>query len=426
MQELVRIMQKPASDPLRTRVTTLMSDEEYLNSRLITPIHHFNSVIRQLQKKDASILPVQRRLIPTLADTALPMLEHINITDANLGSSKNRTPEQAKTARDVTAELIKKLPSSSIIAFTDGSALSNPGPCGAAAVIFTHGLDHHHITFNELIGKFGTSYQGELEGIRIALEQTLALADQHRPTEVHIFTDCQSAITTVSSPGTETSEHLATNIRCRTLVKHLNDKGIMCKISWVCGHAGLLPNELADKAARDAAELAQESDIPQTHSEAAAKSTLRNHLTAKWQQAWDQGQTARELYTILPKVSLKRKKYHLSRSAETKLNRLRCGFSNLNANLFRHGHLVESPNCSCGQGIEDTRHYLLECQLHEDQRHEMIDKIEQSYIRNDTPPPLRTFDIATLLGGNTELTDCTNNDILEAVGSFLEAARRGV
>ncbi len=322
MQELVRIMQKPASDPLRVLVTTLMSDEEYLNSRFITPIHHFNSVIRQLEKKDTSILPVQRWLIPTLTDAALPTLEYINITDANLGSSKNRTQEQAKIARDITADFIKELPPSCVIAFTDGSALSNLGPCGAADVIYMHGLDHHHITFNEPIGKFGTSYQGELEGIRIALEQTLALADQHRPTEVHIFTDCQSAITMVSSPGTETSEHLVTNIRCRSLVKHLKDKGISCKISWVCGHAGLVPNELADKAAREAAELAQESDTPQTHSEVAVKTTLRNHLTEKWQQAWDQGHTARELYTIHPKVSLKRKKCHLSRLAETKLNRL--------------------------------------------------------------------------------------------------------
>ncbi len=51
---------------------------------------------------------------------------------------------------------------------------------------------------------------------------------------------------------------------------------------------------------------------------------------------------------------------------------------------------------------------------------EMIDRIEQSYIRNDTPLPPQMIDIITFLGGNMELTDCTN-DILKAVGSFLEA-----
>ncbi len=144
--------------------------------------------------------------------------------------------------------------SSHFIDFTDGSALDNPGPCGASAKFFTHGIDHHHLTFKEPITKFGTSYLGELEGIRIALEQAVLLFEQHRPTGIHIFTDCQ--ITTVSSPGIETLEHVTTNTRCRKLVKHLKDKVISCNISWVCGLAGLQPNELADEAAKEAAELA--------------------------------------------------------------------------------------------------------------------------------------------------------------------------
>ncbi len=426
MLELMRIMQKPVSDPLRVLTTSLMSDNKLLESRHITPIHHIKRVIWLLQNKEETILPVQRRLIPTLADTALPTLEHITITDADLGNSKQRTPEQASLARETTAKFIQDIPDSYIITFTDSSALDNPGPCGASAVIFTHGIDHHHLTFNEPISKFGTSYQGELEGIRIALEQTVLLADQHQPTGLHIFTDCQSAITTVSSLGIETSEHLATNTRCRTLVRHLTEKGISCKISWVCGHAGLRPNELADEAAREAAELAKESDIPLVCSEAAVKSILRNDLIEKWQLSWNQGQTARELYDIAPTVSLKPKRYRLSRTAETRLNQLRCGFSNLKDHLYRHGNLVESPICNCGESIQDTRHYLLECALQEGPRLQMIESIERTYRQSETPPSLRVFDIKTLLGGNTELPDETNYDIMKAVGFFLEASRHGV
>ncbi len=62
--------------------------------------------------------------------------------------------------------------------------------------------------FKEPVTKFGTNYQGEVEGIRIALEQTQSLAD-------------------LQPLG---SKHLATNIRCRTLDKHIKDKGISCKI----------------------------------------------------------------------------------------------------------------------------------------------------------------------------------------------------
>ncbi len=426
MLELMRIMQKPESDPLRVLITSLMSDDELLESRHITPIHHIKRITRQLQKKEETILPVQRRIIPTLADTSLPTLEHVTITDANLGNSKKRTADQAALAREATAKFIQEIPSSHFIAFTDGSALDNPGPCGASAIIFTHGIDHHHLTFKEPITKFGTSYLGELEGIRIALEQAVLLSEQHRPAGIHIFTDCQSAITTVSSPGIETSEHLTTNTRCRKLVKHLRDKGISCNISWVCGHAGLRPNELADEAAKEAAELANENDMPQVCSEAAVRSTLRKDLIEKWQTAWDKGQTARELYNIAPEVSLKPKRYRLSRTAETKINQLRCGFSNLKDHLYRHGNLVESPLCSCGQSTEDTRHYLLECDLHNGPRLQMIESIERIFSQNEVPPPLRAININTLLGGNNELPDQTNHDIMRAVGSFLEACRHGV
>ncbi len=191
------------------------------------------------------------------------------------------------------------------------------------AVVYTHRLEHHPIIFKEAVTKFGTSYQSELEGIRITLEQTtLSLADALQPAAVHIFFNCQSAITTVSAPGIETSEHLATNIRSWTLVKHLKDKGISCRISWVCGHEGLQPNELANSAAREAASIADEEQALTTHSAADVKATLRQHLTEKWQLSWDQGHTARELYSIIPTVRLKPRTYWLSRSAETKLNRL--------------------------------------------------------------------------------------------------------
>ncbi len=104
------------------------------------------------------------------------------------------------------------------------------------------------------------------------------------------------------------------------LCQQLKEKGISCKISLVCGHAGLQPNELADTAAREASNIADDEEILSTHSAASIKATLRQHLLEKWQLSWDNEQTVRELYTIIQAVSLKPVNYQLSRSAETKLN----------------------------------------------------------------------------------------------------------
>ncbi len=87
---------------------------------------------------------------------------------------------------------------------------------------------------------------------------------------------------------------------------------------------------------------------------------------------------------------------------------------------------MDLPLCACEQDTEDTRHYLLECILYEEQREEMMNSIKLSYIKNDTPPALRVINVQTLLRGNLELTDQTNHDILEAVGQYLEASHRGV
>ena len=49
-----------------------------------------------------------------------------------------------------------------------------------------------------------------------------------------------------------------------------------------------------------------------------------------------------------------------TRISSINMSRIRCGNSNLNANLYRRNR-CDSPLCSCGGGIETEAHYLLEC-----------------------------------------------------------------
>jgi hypothetical protein len=54
----------------------------------------------------------------------------------HLGSSKNRSTEQAESGKQIALDKISNLPQNSILAFSDGSCINNPVPCGAGAVIF--------------------------------------------------------------------------------------------------------------------------------------------------------------------------------------------------------------------------------------------------------------------------------------------------
>ena len=54
----------------------------------------------------------------------------------NLGSSKTRTKEQEIKGREMILQQLQNTPEKTCIAFTDGSCLTNPGPCGAGAVIY--------------------------------------------------------------------------------------------------------------------------------------------------------------------------------------------------------------------------------------------------------------------------------------------------
>jgi hypothetical protein len=50
--------------------------------------------------------------------------------------NKTRTKEQEIKGRDLILQKITETTENTAIAFTDGSCLNNPGPCGAGAIVF--------------------------------------------------------------------------------------------------------------------------------------------------------------------------------------------------------------------------------------------------------------------------------------------------
>ena len=57
----------------------------------------------------------------------------------NLGSSKSRTHTQEALSREIIGAIIEKCDEKTAIAFTGGSCLGTPGPCGTGACLFLPG-----------------------------------------------------------------------------------------------------------------------------------------------------------------------------------------------------------------------------------------------------------------------------------------------
>ena len=64
----------------------------------------------------------------------------IAYTPGSFGSSNNRCEVQAKEALQVAQNYLAKT-GNGIVAYTDGSALGNRGPCGAGTAIFWKGMN---------------------------------------------------------------------------------------------------------------------------------------------------------------------------------------------------------------------------------------------------------------------------------------------
>ena len=94
--------------------------------------------------------------------------------------------------------------------------------------------------------------------------------------------------------------------------------------------------------------------------------------------------------------------------------RLRTACSSLNHHLFLK-NVVDSPNCSCHQGVPETNsHYLFYCHRFNDSRNRYIESI-------DIPMNLT---VDRLLFGSPDLTDDQNNSLFLNVQKFIINSKR--
>ena len=90
------------------------------------------------------------------------------------------------------------------------------------------------------------------------------------------------------------------------------------------------------------------------------------------------------------------------------------GCSGLNQHLYTNLHVIPSPECSCGEGIETPYHFFTECKQFIDERENLIRSVTS----------LCNFDLDNLLFGDSALPHKDNLLIFDAVHKYLEDTKR--
>ena len=152
--------------------------------------------------------------------------------------------QQIRVALDSVSQHIQQLPLDCVPVFTDGSALSNPGPCGSSAIVYTSGMKHQPVTLKKPVSKCSTSFHAEVAAIQLGLDFVVrhSLTTPKKIGSVMVYTDCQAALNTVVN-GCSTYSNRIQAIDEST--RALKDKDIAVTLCWVPGHAGLPRNRAA-------------------------------------------------------------------------------------------------------------------------------------------------------------------------------------
>ncbi|XP_055924683.1 uncharacterized protein LOC129956767 [Argiope bruennichi] len=169
--------------------------------------------------------------------------------------------------------------------YTDGSKTDKG--VGAAYCVFNNGVTT--TTWATKLAHHNTVFQAEI----LALYKAAEFLKSTSATST-IYVDNRTSILAAKNPKS--------NNKCARKIFAILSTNANIKISWIKAHAGYAGNEKADRLAKQAAD--SNSPIqPEPYPISFIKSSLRQTMLEKWQTEWDNGETGRLIYQLLPKAT---------------------------------------------------------------------------------------------------------------------------
>ena len=283
---------------------------------------------------------------------------------SRLGSSKSRTSDQQEQGRELILDMMMEAPEGTSFAFPDGSCLTNPGPCGAGAVIYQE--NHRPVCLKRPVCRRGSILLGELVAILITLENMVQHITTIQCSLLKIFSDSQSTVGILTLNWKDISYRSITRV-IRNAISTLHEAGTTVDINWAPGHSSIAGNEEADRLAKEAAhEASTFKEGSGSTSMADVKLASHTHIMSLWQHRWSIAEVGKEFFKYSPYISTQRHFDQPTKQSYSRILQLQTGYNVLNQYRSKLG-LTESSLCQCGQ-VEDTEHYLLQCPLQEEPR----------------------------------------------------------
>ncbi|RYO78316.1 hypothetical protein DL764_010130 [Monosporascus ibericus] len=266
--------------------------------------------------------------------------------------------------------------------YTDGSGID--GHVGAAAAC--PALRQSKKTY---MGKASVStvYAAELQGIILALQ--IAQEDRGRGNtreKTILYTDNQAAIRSSAKPKGKPGAYLLKEIARQ--VQDLRADGLTVEIRWIPAHKGILGNEMADTAAKEATgwksdgASGQRADPPtELYSfKATLKTWTKAKVKERWKSSWQNETRGRAICRHLPEPTSKVLQLHegLSKRQSAILVQLRTEKIGLRDFLFnRNVPDIQDPGCHCGEGYQTVAHVLLQCRRFQELRDQELGRIPE-------------------------------------------------
>ncbi|CAG2208734.1 RNASEH1 [Mytilus edulis] len=161
----------------------------------------------------------------------------------NIGSSKSRTTAQIEEGKQIISEQLQSQTPNTAVAFTDGSCLGNPGPCGAGAIIYINDKEEK---LKRPVSNKGSILLAELIAIKMVLDYIESFSKEQINTLTLL--DSQTVTRYLNSQLESDSYHQTIN-ESKGKNKNLNEHGFN-KLKSTPGHANIKGNDEADLGKR--------------------------------------------------------------------------------------------------------------------------------------------------------------------------------